>query len=681
METIFSSLKLMKRGLMILIIMALFPLFAVGGKGYFTWDFSDCEIKDILYAVSLDTGISIVPDDTVSGRGDLKFTGSDFNSAFDAFLLGNRLFVRREEKMWVVSKFKAWEENGLFNLDACDLLPAQIVEKLSVVCDFAITYDSLPAQKLSVHLRAQEKTAMVENLARVFGNYELKVLEGGLHISKKTDNWKNSGGSFSALDEGTLMVNQNENGAFFVDVKDVLFSEVVERLFSLKKEGPGFCLLGNGEVKVMRSFFYGLDFDGTLDKLCSQNGYGFFEEDDIYYIYADGNTKNSLLSKNRHWQKFPLCFAKSKDILPLLSMKFAKLETIVLQNNEGFLCNCNEKEALQINQLIGELDVQKSTYLVNLKYIKPKELLEYLPPDIDREALIAADDKSCLYFNGTEEAYKNLCKQIEVCDRPLARLSYDLLILQYDDVKQNQWATSLGAKVRSLGDRNDASVSLGSVMSLNMNVVTAFGLTFAAGLQNSIEENRSKVFADTTLHGVSGKQITFQSTNTYRYRDNNVDPDTGKPIYSGVTRELSSGIKLEVLGWVSGEGMITTSVSASISRQGLDTSSSTGNPPPTSEKLVTTEVCGKSGEPIILSGLVQDSDEENIKRTPFLSKLPLLGWLFKSRGKSSQKDQMVIYLVPHLLDQVEAEKDLYDEKWLSEKTRHITGLLQKEGGM
>ena len=101
-----------KRSLIILVICCFYPLFAVGGRDYFSWDFSDCEISDILYAVSLDTGISIVPDDTVSGRGNLKFTGSDFNSAFDAFLLGNRLCVRREENMWVVSRFMLKEENA-----------------------------------------------------------------------------------------------------------------------------------------------------------------------------------------------------------------------------------------------------------------------------------------------------------------------------------------------------------------------------------------------------------------------------------------------------------------------------------------------------------------------------------------------------------------------------------------
>ena len=286
--------------------------------------------------------------------------------------------------------------------------------------------------------------------------------------------------------------------------------------------------------------------------------------------------------------------------------------------------------------------------------MKPSEFMEHLPPYVEKNSVFMADDSARLYFKGTEEAYKNLCQHLEVCDRPVARLSYDLLILQFDENLQNSWASSFGAQRLSAGERNDVSAVLGSVMGFNLNVVTSFGLSFAAELQASIEESRTRVYADTTLHGVSGQEIHFQNTNTYRYRDNNVDPETGKPVYSGVTREIASGIKLDILGWVSGDGFITSKVTASVSRRGNDTSASTGNPPPTSEKIVTTEVCGKSGEPVVLSGLVQKAESEQVKRTPFISKIPIIGNLFKSKNRTSENMQMVIYLVPHITGENES---------------------------
>ena len=309
---------------------------------------------------------------------------------------------------------------------------------------------------------------------------------------------------------------------------------------------------------------------------------------------------------------------------------------------------------------------------MNLKYLKPSEFLEHLPPSVERASLFMADDSAQLYFKGTEAAYKNLCEQLEVCDRPVKRISYDLLILQYDETSQNNWSSSFGAKRLSVGDRNGISAVLGSVMGFNLNVVTSFGLTFAAELQASIEESKTRVYADTTMHGVSGQEIHFQNTNTYRYRDNNVDPQTGAPVYSGVTREIASGIKIDVAGWVSGDGMITSKVTASVSRRGNDTSASTGNPPPTSEKIVTTEVCGKSGEPVILSGLVQTAESEQEKRSPFISRIPILGNLFKTKEKTKENLQMVIYLVPHAEDAAESRYETkYDSEWAKKNMERI----------
>ena len=160
-----------KRFLTFLACLVGFCYFVVAQGPYYSWDFSDCEIKDILYAVSLDSEISIVPDDTVSGKGDLKFAGSDFDSAFETFLRVNRLFVNKGDKVWTVSKFMAKREAGLLYVDACDLSPAQILEKLSSFVDCVITFDSLPSARVSVHFNGVTDELLLKALAKQFTNW------------------------------------------------------------------------------------------------------------------------------------------------------------------------------------------------------------------------------------------------------------------------------------------------------------------------------------------------------------------------------------------------------------------------------------------------------------------------------------------------------------------------------
>jgi type II secretory pathway component GspD/PulD (secretin) len=105
---------------------------------------------------------------------------------------------------------------------------------------------------------------------------------------------------------------------------------------------------------------------------------------------------------------------------------------------------------------------------------------------------------------------------------------------------------------------------------------------------------------------------------------------------------------LEINGWVSGDGMITTTVTASVSKRGNDVSNVIGNPPPTSEKMLTTHVRARSGETVILSGLRQNDSTIIEQRVPLISRIPILGWLFQSKNNTTENTQMIIYLVPHV---------------------------------
>ena len=144
-----------------------------------------------------------------------------------------------------------------------------------------------------------------------------------------------------------------------------------------------------------------------------------------------------------------------------------------------------------------------------------------------------------------------------------------------------------------------------------------------------LSEGKSKVLADTTLNGLSGETINFSNTNTYRYRD--IIVNTEGDLYTSTTREIASGLTLNINGWASGDDMVTVKVDAQVSKQGSVDSSSTdiSNPPSTSEKKVSTSVRTKNGEPVIIGGLIQQEEDTTEKAIPILCKIPLIGNLFK----------------------------------------------------
>lgn len=632
----------------------------------YSWDFSDCSIRDILYVLSLDTGISIVSDDTVSGKSDFRFTGKDFEKAFDSFLKAARLYVSKEKDVWTVSRFRMQEQNGLYTLDVCDLSAEQIVERLSLFLGAALTYEVLPAGSMNMHFRDLDEYELLQSVCLRLNGYVLEKKDTGYHIARKTFTAAGSASALGNVDQQKIDVHFEEEGRLCVDVRDSKAGDVLEALFALNGS-VDFCLLAGSDVKITRCCFTAKDFEDALEKVCSQSGLTIVKAQGLSYVVADSDARDKLVSGNKNWYKLSLEYTKADVFVSILKKRFGNIECLILPDEMSLLFCATDEVFKEVAFLKEEVDLKTDIYLVELKYIRPEDLVKYLPPGVDRGCLFFADDNSCVYYKGTETAYLNLLEQVKICDRPVVRVSYDLLILQYDEGNENSWNPVFSARKMRIGDKNDFGLKLGSVLNLNLNVISAFGLDFAAQLQTSIEKNKTKVFADTTLHGLAGKQINFQNTNTYRYRDNNLDPATGKPVYSGVTKEIVSGLKLDVVGFVSGDGMITSTVTASVTRQGIDTSSSTGNPPPTSEKIVTTEVCGKSGEPIVISGLIQNSQSQSLVGIPLISQIPFLGKLFSKTESISEKSQMVIYLVPHIdeynssyIDPPDMEKTLFD---------------------
>jgi type II secretory pathway component GspD/PulD (secretin) len=334
--------------------------------------------------------------------------------------------------------------------------------------------------------------------------------------------------------------------------------------------------------------------------------------------------------------------------MPLLQSRFGNLQIISLSDNNTFLSLVDGETAAYIRSFIQTVDLPQYSEPVRLKFIKTEDLYRSLPPSARRENLVDAGDGNTFFFVGSEDRKALFLKDLEIVDRPRPRIRYDMFIIQVQDSANLSWSSQ--AEIRALrpGDRTIVTGQLGNLINLNFDIITVFGYSFAAKLNAAISDNMASVFADTTLFGLSGQDIKFQNTSTYRYRDSNIDPDTGRPIYSGVTREIISGLMLDIQGWVSGDGMVTTTVTASVSKRGADVSSSTGNPPPTSERVLTTHVRGRSGEIVVLSGLRQNDATIIEQRVPFISRIPLLGLLFKSKNNTTENTQMIIYLVPHV---------------------------------
>jgi type IV pilus secretin PilQ/predicted competence protein len=71
--------------------------------------------------------------------------------------------------------------------------------------------------------------------------------------------------------------------------------------------------------------------------------------------------------------------------------------------------------------------------------------------------------------------------------------------------------------------------------------------------------------------------------------------------------------------------------------------------PPINTQSAKTIVQVTDGQTAVVGGIYQSTETTTVNQTPFLSKIPLLGYLFKSKATSSQNNELLLFITPRIV--------------------------------
>jgi general secretion pathway protein D len=88
-----------------------------------------------------------------------------------------------------------------------------------------------------------------------------------------------------------------------------------------------------------------------------------------------------------------------------------------------------------------------------------------------------------------------------------------------------------------------------------------------------------------------------------------------------------------------------------------DNSATIGNvnevgPTFTTRKLTNT-VLARNGQTVVLGGLISTNTQESVTKVPLLGDIPLLGWLFKSTSTEETKTNLLVFITPTIISDME----------------------------
>ncbi|MDR2784751.1 MAG: type II and III secretion system protein [Treponema sp.] len=680
-------------------------------------DFRNQNITDILMVLAEASGTSILPDETVSGTASFHFSDSDLMQALEVFLSGYKLYHRREGNVIRVSRIHSGydRERNSVTLRAEDVDIENLIKALAKTINTSILYDPLPKISLSVDIDNLEVKKALDIIMLKLTDFALIEDEAWYYIQRPP---AGNGGTKTAAGQSPRVIREGD--LYSVNADRGRFQELVAELF--KTGEREYSVLTKADSVLENLYFSGKDFDGMLRIILEQGNADYVLNNGIYYIvelqrrdilkklketvivplrhipvqefpsllpseYAGNNLlkidkstnaviltgtieeitpiKNFIETIDRpadslEYRRFELKYLAVGDFLSMAPQKLLPIAPAVVPHSNTFVVQGTAEGIAALAEYIGTVDKKDEGYPVELKYIKIDELLKNLPPSVTKDDLSDSGYPNLLFFTGPREKRELFIRELALIDKPKPQIRYELLVIEYMKNNETRFGGSLGVSGSEEGASPGASFlgNISNVMNLSFDVVAQFGYQFALNLSAQLGENLAQVYADTTLNGLSGQEIRFQNTDTYRYQEFEVDADTGNLSRTGVTREISSGLIVALNGWVSGDNMITMSVNATVSKQNNNPSSDSAAIPSTSERVVNTHIRTPSGKPVVLSGLIKETTDKTRKKIPVLGDIPLLKNLFGETADTNEKTEIVIYIVPYLVMDEEEDRDI-----------------------
>ncbi len=212
----------------------------------------------------------------------------------------------------------------------------------------------------------------------------------------------------------------------------------------------------------------------------------------------------------------------------------------------------------------------------------------------------------------------------------------------------------------------DFSLS-GNISQLNpaASIIEGTGFTFigtdAAGnvrarLEALASEGRGKVMAAPHILVSDNQEARIQVGQQIPIVTSETKPAAGDTLDIVRTVQYKDiGIILKVKPQVNDSGLVNLEISQEISSVAAK---DIGGEVAIDKTEATTNLVAQNGQTIIIGGLMREDATKSREGIPFLSKIPILGYLFGSTTVTNKKTELVILLTPHVVRNQQEAKDV-----------------------
>jgi type IV pilus assembly protein PilQ len=157
------------------------------------------------------------------------------------------------------------------------------------------------------------------------------------------------------------------------------------------------------------------------------------------------------------------------------------------------------------------------------------------------------------------------------------------------------------------------------------------------------QKGQAKLIATPRVTALNNQKAKIESKTQIPIQTIQPSQGGGDPIVT--TTYVDVPLKLEITPQITDVGTVVLDVVAENSSAGNAVGSA---PPPISSQVMESQVTVPDGGTTVVGGVLFDDERESQDRTPGLSKIPVLGNLFKRKGVSRSTNEILFFITPRI---------------------------------
>jgi type IV pilus assembly protein PilQ len=191
---------------------------------------------------------------------------------------------------------------------------------------------------------------------------------------------------------------------------------------------------------------------------------------------------------------------------------------------------------------------------------------------------------------------------------------------------------------------------------LNSSAPLSLPTSFIATITAAITNGNAKVLTDPNLTVQEGETATIALTTGILTGIRTTTATNGTTVTEPIIGKAGLSLSIQI-DKIDDNGFISLSVSPNVSRPsgGATNFNASGGTNNTisflSERILNSgKVRLRDAQTLVLSGIIQDSDREEVAKVPIIGDLPIIGSLFRRNVTTNSRNEVIIIVTPRIID-------------------------------